>query len=110
MKKGLVVGAAEPVGHPLDLLDLEAGGRAQGVDDILDPGRAPGADDRQLALVVEPANHVEVDHHDRLVERDQRIEEQRIAIDANSDEVIADPKVLGLDDSDPGDFLGTASQ
>jgi uncharacterized membrane protein YkoI len=35
---------------------------------------------------------------------------ERIAIDANSDEVIADPMALGLDDSDPGDFLGTASE
>ena len=35
---------------------------------------------------------------------------ERIAVDANSDEVIADPGALGLGDIDPGDFLDTASE
>jgi uncharacterized membrane protein YkoI len=35
---------------------------------------------------------------------------ERIAVDANSDEVIADPGALGLGDADPGDFLDTPSE
>jgi uncharacterized membrane protein YkoI len=34
----------------------------------------------------------------------------RIAVDANSNEVIADPGALGLGDLDPGDFLATAAE
>jgi uncharacterized membrane protein YkoI len=35
---------------------------------------------------------------------------ERIAVDANSDEVIADPGAMGLGDLDPGDFLATAAE
>jgi len=35
---------------------------------------------------------------------------ERIAVDANSDEVIADPGAMGLGDLDPGDFLAIAAE
>jgi hypothetical protein len=42
------------------------------------------------------------------VVKDGRVE--RIAVDATTDEVIADPGALGLSDRDPADFLAVAPE
>ena len=67
----LLVAAAEAVGHAAIFLIVKPGRLAQGVDQRVEPGRRAGAEHGQLVLVVEPADHVEVDHHHRRGERDR---------------------------------------
>jgi uncharacterized membrane protein YkoI len=59
-----------------------------------------------LATPLTPVNDVLA--YNIEVVKNGRVE--RIAVDANTDEVIADPNSLGLDDRDPADFLPIAPQ
>lgn len=59
-----------------------------------------------LAKPLTPTNDVLA--YNIEVVKDGQVE--RIAVDANTDQIIADPGALGLSDRDPGDFLGTAPE
>ena len=68
-----MIAAAESVGHAADRLDGQACILAERLNQLLGVRRGAGADHGQFVLVVEPADHVEVDHHHGRGERIERM-------------------------------------